>query len=96
MVEFRLYYDDNGDVLFYTGEKPEGTYIVIDPVTFAEARMDCKIIDGKIVSKKEFNIIYKLKPSDSGTLTHTDDVCVIIEDDTNGQYWDLDSFTIRK
>ena len=28
--EFRLYYDDKGKVLFYSCEKPEGDYIVID------------------------------------------------------------------
>ena len=27
--EFRLYYDDEGRVLFYTCEKPEGNYLEI-------------------------------------------------------------------
>jgi len=96
MAEFRLYYDDQGKVLFYTGEKPEGNFIVIDSSAFAEARMDVKVIDGVIVSPHEFNIIHKLKPSQSGTLTHKEDVCLILDAGSDGQYWDLDSFTARK
>jgi len=48
-VEFRLYYDDNGSVLFYTCEKPEGKYIVIDSLVYAACRMDIKIVDGNII-----------------------------------------------
>ena len=45
--EFRLYYDEEtGKVLFYTCEKPEGKYLVIDSVTFACARQDVRVIDG--------------------------------------------------
>jgi len=49
--EYRLYYDANGNVLFYTGEpvECEHNYIVIDTQTLAEARPDIKVIDGKIV-----------------------------------------------
>ena len=49
--EYRLYYDDNGNVLFYSGEpiESEHKYIVIDAQTLAEARPDLKVIDGKIV-----------------------------------------------
>ena len=96
MPEFRLYYDDTGNVLFYTGDKPEGNYIVVDATTFAESRMDCKVVDGVILPKSEFDTIHKLKPSDTGTLTHIDDVCVIIDNEAEGQYWELDSFTLRK
>ena len=28
--EFRLYYDERGNVLFYTCEKPAGNYVIID------------------------------------------------------------------
>ena len=49
--EYRLYYDDNGNVLFYAGEPTdsEHKYIVIDAQTFAEARPDIKVVDGQIV-----------------------------------------------
>jgi hypothetical protein len=48
--EFRLYYDERGCVLFYTCEKPEGNYIVIDSNTYAQGRPDVRVVDGKITS----------------------------------------------
>lgn len=45
--EYRLYYDDTGNVLFYTCEKPEGNFIVIDKQTYSEMRYDIKIVNGK-------------------------------------------------
>lgn len=89
--EFRLYYDDNGNVLFYTGEKPEGNYIVIDKQTFAEARPDVKVINEAIVLNSNITQIYKLKPTTEGTLTYVDDVSLILEDtDVEGTYWQYD------
>lgn len=89
--EFRLYYDDNGNVLFYTGEKPEGNYIVIDKQTFAEARPDVKVINEAIVLNSNITQIYKLKPTTEGTLTYVDDVSLILEDtDIEGTYWQYD------
>lgn len=88
--EFRLYYDDKGNVLFYTGEKPEGNYIVIDTQTFAEARTDVRVIDGVIRHNSTITQVYKLKPTTEGTLTHADDVSLILEDDDEGMYWNFD------
>jgi hypothetical protein len=88
--EFRLYYDDKGNVLFYTGEKPEGNYIVIDTQTFAEARTDVRVIDGVIRHNSTITQVYKLKPTTEGTLTHADDVSLILEDDDEGVYWNFD------
>lgn len=46
-IEYRLYYDDKGNVLFYTCEKPEGKFIKVDSQTYSEMRYDIRIIDGK-------------------------------------------------
>lgn len=89
--EFRLYYDDKGNVLFYSGEKPEGNYIVIDTQIFAEARMDVKVINGEIIHNSNITKIYKLKPTNEGTLTYVDDISLIIDDnDLEGTYWTFD------
>jgi hypothetical protein len=89
--EFRLYYDDNGNVLFYTGEKPEGNYIVVDKQTFAEARPDVKVINGVIILNSNITQIYKLKPTTEGTLTYVDDVSLILDStDVEGTYWQFD------
>ena len=88
-VEFRLYYDDNGNVLFYTCEKPEGKFLVIDKDIYAECRFDFKIIDGEIVRPQQVKIIEKLVPSTEGTLCSADDVNIIVDKSYSGEktYW---------
>lgn len=85
--EFRLYYDERGNVLFYTCEKPEGDYIVIDTQTYAEARPDIKVVDGKIVRGGASTISSRLHRSIEGTLCEVEDVSIITE--AAGQYWKL-------
>lgn len=65
--EFRLYYDDRGHVLFYSGGKPEGNYIVIDAATYAAGRPDLRVLDGKISNVPRGMLVTKLVPSDDGT-----------------------------
>ncbi len=79
--EFRLYYDENGKVITYTCEKLEGNYIVVDNLTFAEARPDVRVING-ILSKVNPNmIIYKLKPDlIEGVRCAKEDVSVLVDD----------------
>ena len=80
MVEFRLYYDDNGNVLCYTCEAIEGNFIVIDSQTYAECRPDVKVVDGKIVKINEGAVIAKLMRSDSGTWCAKEDITIIVDD----------------
>ena len=90
--EFRLYYDERGNVLFYTCEKPEGDYIVIDTQTFAEARPDIKVVDGKIVRGGASTISSRLHRSIEGTLCEVEDVSIITE--AAGQYWELKTVSL--
>jgi len=93
--EFRLYYDDLGYVKFYTGEKPEGKYIVIDALVFAEARQDLRVIEGEIKRPVyDAAAVSKLFPSDAGVMCERDDVSVIIADDKDGQYWKLKTYEL--
>ena len=85
MVEMRLYYDDNGNVLCYTCEKPEGQYIVIDKFTYAECRFDIKIIDGKIVRPTESILVEKMVLSDVGYRTSDIDINLLVDDDFQGK-----------
>ena len=81
--EFRLYYDDNGKVIGYCGDKSmTGNYVVIDKQTFLEGRMDLRIIDGEISTATPNAVVYKLMPSTEGTRCYKNDVSIIIEDDT--------------
>jgi len=76
--EFRLYYDDNGKVICYTGDKSiEGNYIVIDTMTFAEGRPDVRVIDGKISRAQPNAVVYKLMPHVDGIMCASDDVSIV-------------------
>jgi hypothetical protein len=93
--ELRLYYDDKGNVLFYTAEKVEGKYIVIDNQTFAEARPDLRIIDGQISRVTPNAVVYKLMPDqDEGIDCHPEDVSVIVDKDSVKQKWKLNIYEL--
>jgi hypothetical protein len=90
--EFRLYYDNRGSVLFYTCEKPDGDYIVIDALTYAESRPDLKIVDGRIVRNSSSTVISKLGISNDGKMCEKEDISIIAE--KNGQYWKLKTVSL--
>ena len=90
--EFRLYYDERGNVITYTCEKLEGNYVVIDALTFAEARPDVKVADGKVVRMGTGAVIARLYPSNVGVLCEVEDVSVITSN--NGQYWKLKTVSV--
>jgi hypothetical protein len=95
--EFRLYYDERGSVLFYTCEKVEGNYIVIDAKTFAEGRPDVKVINGKISQVNPNSIVSKLEESDQGITCASDDVSIIVDETYNGKTikWKLRTYELQ-
>lgn len=79
MVEFRLYYDDNGDCLCYTCENLAGNYLIIDRHTFAEGRPDVKVINGKLIKPSNTINIVKLVISDNGTSCAKEDISIVVD-----------------
>jgi hypothetical protein len=91
--EFRLYYDNKGNVICYTCEKlTEGNYIVIDALTFAESRPDVRVVNGKLVKASAGAVISKLHPDVEGILCEQEDVSILT--DKNGQYWKLKTYEL--
>ena len=90
--EFRLYYDDRGHVVCYSCEKLEGNYIVIDATTYAEARPDVRVVDGKLVKATLGAVISKLQVADDGVMCELEDISIIT--DTEGQYWKLKTYEL--
>lgn len=86
--EFRLYYDENGNVLFYTCEKPMGNFIIVSSQVYFESRVDLKVIDGKITSIYDKKLIVKLQPSEEGVSCHYNDVSIIY-DGIKSRKWSL-------
>ena len=88
--EFRLYYDDKGKVICYTGDKSlTGNYIIVDAQTFAEARPDVRVIDGKISRAQNNAVVYKLMPAIDGTSCHLEDISVVVNNNTPNTKWKL-------
>lgn len=82
--EFRLYYEkETGKVLFYSCEKPEGTYIVIDSLTFACARQDIRVVNGKVSTARPEHVINRLVPDKTGTVCLKEDISIVVTTETN-------------
>jgi len=93
--EFRLYYDDKGHVVTYTCEKLEGKYIVIDALTFAQARQDVRVVDGKLSTVQAAMVIAKLTPSDTDGMPCAKEDMSILVDDADAQKWNLKIYELR-
>lgn len=84
MVEFRLYYDDNGKVICYTcDDLPGDNYIIIDSATYAESRHDIRVVDGEIKRDSDYIVVSTMIMSTSGVPCDTNDICVITNESPN-------------
>ena len=96
--EFRLYYDDNGNVLSYSGDKSgTGKYIIIDAITFAAARPDIRVVDNKISTVAPNAVVHKLMPNDSdGVDCHPEDISLIVDSTyiDKTQKWKLKTYEL--
>jgi hypothetical protein len=97
--EFRLYYDVNGAVICYTGDKTmTGNYIVIDAQTFAAARPDVRVIDGRISTSSVKAVVYKLMPDhDEGVKCIAEDISIIADSLYKGKTkkWKLNIYELK-
>jgi len=93
--EFRLYYDKQGKVVCYTCEKLEGNFIIIDALTFAEARPDVRVVDGKI-TKVQAAIVSKLMPGTIGQRCAREDISIIVDDMYTGKTrnWEMTTYEL--
>lgn len=97
-TEYRLYYDDHGRVITYTMEKMEGNYVVVDNQTFAEARPDVRVIDGRISTVNPNFIVCKLMPDEKeGTLAAFEDISILLDESTNvkSQLWKINTYELQ-
>jgi hypothetical protein len=91
-TEFRLYYNDEGDPLFYTCEKPDGKYITVSSNVYFANRMDVKVIDGKIKYLADYITLSKFSPGTAGIKCAKEDINIIVSDDYDGETitWDVE------
>ena len=94
--EFRLYYDEKGNVICYTCEKLEGNYVIVDSQTFAEGRPDLRVIDGKISTVNPAFIVSKLMPDTEGIDCFSEDISIVTsEKSIKKQKWKLHTYELR-
>jgi hypothetical protein len=93
--EFRLYYDDTGKVLCYTCEKLEGNYIVVDSHTYAEARPDIRVIDGKISTVSPHLVVSKLVIDNEGQACAYDNISIVVDSsEVETKKWKLKTYEL--
>jgi hypothetical protein len=86
--EYRLYYDDNGFLLYFTTEDLSGNYIVVDQETYLNGPKHIKIVKGKII-EIQTGVGKKLIPAELGQACHPTNVCVIVDVDQPHTSWQL-------
>ena len=87
-IVYRLYYNDQGDPLFYSPEDLPGNYIEIDQTTFANSPTNVRVIAGKLVIIKT-EMVHKLVPGDTCTACHPQDVSVVVNNTDPNVKWML-------
>ena len=83
---FRLYYDHEGQSLFYSMEDVPGTYIEITPEEYHRNNSNVRVRDGRLV-EVTWATTTKLVPGNSGSPCHPDNVAVIVSEDQPHTKW---------
>ena len=90
-VTYRLYYDSEGQPLFYSMEDLPGNYIEIDADTYAKSSRRVRVRDGKLVQLKNITFA-KLVPGEQGVCCHSQDVCVVVDESQPHIKWSLKTY----
>lgn len=85
-LSYRLYYDDQGHVLFYSMDDHPGNYIEIDADLFSRCPSNIKVINDRIHLLDQYTST-KLRPATTGVPCHPLDVCVIVDQDKEHTKW---------
>ena len=89
-VMYRLYHDDAGHLLFYSMEDLPGLWVEIDQEFYARSPHRVRVIDGR-VHELEWRQSVKIRPNQTGTPCHPEDV-TIIYNDSNAQRWAMTAY----
>lgn len=87
-IHYRLYYDDQGQPLFYSHTDKPGKYIEVTPEQYALQDLEVRVVDGVLKPRKKPRPL-KLVPSDQGTPCDPGDVSVVVSADQLHQRWKL-------
>ena len=88
-IFYRLYYQDDGTLLYYSMEDLPGKYIEIDLATYQQYRSNVRVVDGKLLVIPTVNTIKKIEPSKHGVPCSPTDVCIVVHSDNPHIKWSL-------
>lgn len=82
-IFYRLYYKDDGSLLYYSMEDLPGNYIEIDLETYRLASSNVRVVDGQLKIIKPASLVKKLVPGDGGIACDPRDICVVTDAEPN-------------
>jgi hypothetical protein len=89
-VFFRLYYTELGEPITYSMEDLPGTYIEVDPETYARAPFNVRVQAGQLIELK--SAVRRLTPTDTGTACHPDNVAIVVAETKSHQRWSMKTY----
>ena len=90
MNEFRVYYDTDCRVLFYTTETPDGQYITITREQYCIGRPDAIVKNGQLIYTHLASTVARYQKKLSGDIrTSKYDINILSEDDADTVFWEL-------
>lgn len=87
---YRLYYNEQGRLLFYSMEDLPGLWVEIDQDLYSRSPHRVRVIAGQ-VHELEWRQSVKIRPGQTGTPCHPEDV-TIIYDDPKAQRWAMTAY----
>ncbi len=89
-IFYRLYHDNDGNMLFYSMEDVPGLYIEIDHATYSASSGRVKVKDGKLIKIDIKNSITKLIPNvNDGVCCDTRNISIVVDQTVPHVKWKL-------
>lgn len=87
---YRLYYDEQGYPICYSGDDIPGNYIDVEPEVFRRALTNVRVIDGKLKIFENQHQFNKLVPNTTqGTACDPTNICVVVDPAFPHTKWNL-------
>jgi hypothetical protein len=91
-IFYRLYYDNDGFLIYYSMEELPHNYIEIDAATYNQRLSNIRVINKKIVITTPASSIKKLIPGTVGTPCDLNNICIVVNESTPHTKWSIKTY----